>query len=39
MTVTQFFDYLASFTQTRELAFALTGIVDGRRDTSLRRSA
>jgi hypothetical protein len=39
MTLTQFLDYLASFTQTRELAFAMTEVVDGRRMKSLRRSA
>jgi hypothetical protein len=39
MTLTQFLDYLASFTQTRQLAFALTDIVDDRRVAVVRRSA
>ena len=30
MTLTQFLDYLASFTQTRQLAFAMSEIVDAR---------
>jgi hypothetical protein len=39
MTVTKFLDYLASYPQTRELAFALTEILDGRTSAVLRRSA
>jgi hypothetical protein len=39
MTLTQFLDYLASFTQTRQLAFALTEVVDRRQLATLRRSA
>jgi hypothetical protein len=39
MTVTEFLDYLASHRQTRELAFALTEIVDERSSAVLRRSA
>ena len=39
MTVNTFLDYLASYPQTRELAFALTEIVDERTSAALRRSA
>jgi hypothetical protein len=39
MTTTQFLDYLASFPQTRELAFELTEIVDEHASAVLRRTA
>jgi hypothetical protein len=39
MTVRQFFDYLFSYSQTRELAVALSEIADNNRLAELRRSA
>jgi hypothetical protein len=39
MSVPQFLDYLASYEQTRELAYDLTEIVSDRQVAVLRRTA
>ncbi len=39
MSVQRFLDYLASYDQTRELAFDLTEVLEERRVEVLRRSA
>jgi hypothetical protein len=39
MNLQQFLDYLASFTQTRQLAFALAEVAEDRNHATLRRSA